>query len=349
MTTQKTPVRPLDAGELRAQRLITTIAVVLPVLSGVLATAVMASWRADLPAEVITHWGTAGEPNGWMGVGWAILMPLFFAVGLGLLMGLMTRHSYRTGGSRGNVALLGAVSMGVPGLVSILLLATTVRQRTGPGQSDAAALTPILVIAGVWAVLTVVAGILLARIPARELGPDHEGTEPIIGLAANERAVWIGSARMRPLGEILISAVVYLPLLFIAYTLITGPGRMDAALWILALVCVILGLVSSTLAWRVRVDQTGVVARAKFGFPVFRVPLSQVASARVIDVDPTRDFGGWGLRSGGRGRFGIVLSSGPALEIRRRSGSSLVITTSDPATAAALLNALTRRAENGTA
>jgi hypothetical protein len=56
-------------------------------------------------------------------------------------------------------------------------------------------------------------------------------------------------------------------------------------------------------------------------------------------VEAIGTFGGWGLRWAGRGRIGIITRSGPALEVRRHDGSSLVITVDDAAAAAALLTA----------
>ena len=64
----------------------------------------------------------------------------------------------------------------------------------------------------------------------------------------------------------------------------------------------------------------------------------------MVDVSPFAEFGGWGYRVGRGGRVGIVLRSGPALQVERTGGRSLVVTVDDAATGAALLNTLAARA-----
>jgi hypothetical protein len=79
------------------------------------------------------------------------------------------------------------------------------------------------------------------------------------------------------------------------------------------------------------------------GLPVIRVPLSDIASADVATIDPFGQFGGWGIRYGFGGRVGIILRSGEALEVIRKSGRSIVITVDDAESAAALLGGLIAR------
>ncbi|MNY73206.1 hypothetical protein D3C86_2119390 [compost metagenome] len=55
------------------------------------------------------------------------------------------------------------------------------------------------------------------------------------------------------------------------------------------------------------------------------------------------EFGGWGLRLSTDRRFGVVLRSGEAIEVLRRSGKRFVVTVEDAATGAALLEALVER------
>ena len=80
------------------------------------------------------------------------------------------------------------------------------------------------------------------------------------------------------------------------------------------------------------------------GLPRFTVPLADVASVSVVQIIPMAEFGGWGIRMGIDGRFGIVLHTGPAIQVVRRSGKTFVVTVDDADTGAALLTALASRA-----
>ncbi len=82
----------------------------------------------------------------------------------------------------------------------------------------------------------------------------------------------------------------------------------------------------------------GVVA-CVLGAPRFRVPLAEVAGVTVLQVNPMGEFGGYGVRAI-RGRTGIVLRRGPAIDVERTSGRHLVVTVADAAAGAALLQAL---------
>ena len=56
-------------------------------------------------------------------------------------------------------------------------------------------------------------------------------------------------------------------------------------------------------------------------------------------MGPFGDFGGWGIRWGIDGRFGIVLRTGEGIEVTGENGRVRVVTIDDAATAAAVLSA----------
>lgn len=89
------------------------------------------------------------------------------------------------------------------------------------------------------------------------------------------------------------------------------------------------------------VGPNGLLARSIIGWQRLRVALADIAAAGVVEVDPMAEFGGWGVRwvigPRGKGRWGILTRRGPALEIVRRDGRSLVFTVDDSATAASVL------------
>ena len=93
---------------------------------------------------------------------------------------------------------------------------------------------------------------------------------------------------------------------------------------------------------RVTVDRRGLrVCLGPFRWPRVRVPAEDIVSATAADVSPTQ-FGGWGYRilPGARG---VIIRSGPALIVTRRSGGRFVVTVDDPTTAAGLLNGFAER------
>lgn len=118
-------------------------------------------------------------------------------------------------------------------------------------------------------------------------------------------------------------------------------GGEPAAAWTLlatgALVLVALG---ATASFRVRVDEGGLSVDSVLGLPRFHVALADIQAVRVTHVEPLSQFGGWGLRFGGGGRFGIVLRKGPAIEVDRAGKGPVVVTVDDADTGAALLDAL---------
>jgi hypothetical protein len=87
----------------------------------------------------------------------------------------------------------------------------------------------------------------------------------------------------------------------------------------------------------------------RIGLPTFRIPLAEIRSAAVTDVQPLSGYGGWGVRFGLNGRVGIILRAGEALEILRTKGHSLVVTVDDAISAAALVNALVEQRASGLA
>ena len=95
--------------------------------------------------------------------------------------------------------------------------------------------------------------------------------------------------------------------------------------------------------WRVRADRRGFAVRGILGWPQVSIPASDVAEVRVIQVNPTADFGGWGWRWAPGNRTGIILRAGDAIEVTRRNGKRLVVTVDDAETAARVVQTLATR------
>ncbi|WP_157555587.1 hypothetical protein [Herbidospora yilanensis] len=66
---------------------------------------------------------------------------------------------------------------------------------------------------------------------------------------------------------------------------------------------------------------------------IWRIPLRQIETAEVIEVDPS-DWGGWGWRVRSLKRHAVIIRKGPALLVALRGGGELIVTVDDAATGA---------------
>ena len=157
---------------------------------------------------------------------------------------------------------------------------------------------------------------------------------------------WRRTATISRGGAITLSLLFGLALAVMIVGAVMGfraEGRVPIPLWIaLAILVPVTAVAFASLRFDVRIDASGVLARAPFGWPRARVPLEKITSADVVQVSPLADFGGWGWRTVGAGD-GIVLRAGEAIRIGRERRSDLTITVDDAATAVAVLEAHRRR------
>ncbi len=93
-------------------------------------------------------------------------------------------------------------------------------------------------------------------------------------LAPEERAVWLATTR---------TTVGALVVIIIAITLVLGASvfvtvQTDGGAWFLLVApALLLALALLTTSWRVRVDENGLVVRSVMGWPVYRVPVAEIA------------------------------------------------------------------------
>lgn len=312
----------------------TLLGLVLP-LALLTASAVVAfSWRDDLPNPVATHWDAAGDVDGFGSLAASVAVPL--GIGVALTVGFWLVGLF-LGQSASNRRMAVGVSAGMATFLGATLLGTLSVQR---GLDDAAQVSgagaAIAVALGAGLVAGALAGLVAprdARQPARTpVSPD----DPRAPLGADERAAWIRTARGGP--GLAVGGVAVVGTLVLV--VVTG-------FWWMILVPVVLGLLmAAMMSWTVTVDATGLEVRSALGLPRTFVPLDEVEGAHEVQVDPFREFGGWGWRAGRGGRVGIVVRKGPGLEVERTGGRSLVVTVDDAAAGAALLTSLADRARN---
>lgn len=337
-----TPTRPTRTGLITA--LIVTFALVVPLIAVAASALILRSWRDDLPAQVIAQWSFAGEPSRWADTRWEPLVLLLLCGGLVAFFGIIALYMARSGSIRAGAVPATLMSGVIGAAISATFLSTTVLQRTGAGQDDPAALVPILIGGGAFALVSVIGSVLLWR-ASPSVGIDAEAVVPgpELTLPEGARAVWLGRARLNVAAQVVLALVVLYVLGWLVWALIVAPQQEITIAISTAIALVVVLAVLSMLSWRVRVDRTGLHARALLGLPATHIPLGDIAQAHVIEVSPLRDFGGWGWRAGRDGRVGIVLRAGSTLEIERSDGRRFVVTIADAETAAGLINTLVRR------
>ncbi|MFG6502671.1 DUF1648 domain-containing protein [Microbacterium sp. P05] len=314
------------------------VAVVLPLLVTAVGVAVQVFVLPRLPDPVAIHWSASG-PDGF-GAPWS-LAALIAGVGVGLtaLFAAIAFTSARGGEWSTVNRALGAM---VAGFVPFLVVAVTWSTVMQAGLADAAEApgSGLALLGGLLVAvpLAAVGWFLQPRAPRRT-----QALTPAVQLVLDphERAVWLGTARMTPRA---VALVLVIPLALILVALAVLPADQGAALLLLAVAAGTVILALGVTAFRVRVDDRGLSVRSLLGLPRFRVGIDDVAGAASVTVDPLAQFGGWGLRWGAGGRFGVVLRGGEALEVARRDRSPFVVTVDDADTAASLLQALRTRA-----
>lgn len=323
--------------ELRRPAVLGTILFGYPLLSALIGATFMVVWAPQLPEPVATQWN-GDQASSTMPLIGAIALFLIVQLGDGALFGLIGLHGLRTGmpmrAARGVAALTTAITT----FIAVLMPATIGLQR---GLADAAESDGGAV--GLWAGIAAVAAAASAGIAALLL-PRQPDPEPVereeqpasLRLSAQERALWI--ARMRaPDGLI---AVLVLPILACAALplLLDGPP-------VLSLVPLLVAAAAGLLCcWRIRVDHRGIAVRSLAGWPGWTFRLDDIVAARVVEVNALGEFGGWGVRFGRDGRWGLILRSGQALEVQRVGRRRFVVTVDGADDAAALLNGLRERA-----
>jgi hypothetical protein len=152
-------------------------------------------------------------------------------------------------------------------------------------------------------------------------------------LSADERVIWTATVRMRGTDEVTAVAAA---LVAVAVVLTGLPVLLGFLL--IPVLLLVLG------RWRVTVDRTGLWARSLLGAPRTGVALGEMVRADVVRLHPLREFGGWGIRSDLKGRYGLVLRAGDAIAVQRAGGGVFVATVDGADDAVALLNGLADRA-----
>jgi hypothetical protein len=317
------------------------IAVWLPVALVALGVAVQLLLLPQVPATIAVHWNASGEADRFAPAWTQPIATLVFGLGLPLLIALTSVPGLRRGDHGPTYRLMGATAAAMSAMVSVALTWTLAMQAGLDSAADAPAVWPALVASLVAAAVVGVAAWFLQPRDESEGAVTPPATP--LDLSAHEQALWMRTTSIARGAAIAIFAGVLVIAVSAAVAGVTGADPL--LVWFLVGVAVLLlALAATTLAFHVRVDDSGLHVESVLGIPRFHVPLGDIESAARVDVNPMGEFGGWGLRQSTGRRFGVVLRAGEAIEVLRRGGKRFVVTVDDAATGAALLEALVSRA-----
>ncbi|MER6788879.1 DUF1648 domain-containing protein [Streptomyces sp. NPDC000658] len=297
-------------------------------------TVLFAMTRHQLPDRMATHYRLDGQADGFTGRG------AFMATSTTLLAGVAAIMAVLVGRATARSGWLLVTAYAVAGLMGSLFVSVQLVNHGAHGDASAARLSPWhLAVSVTVAAACAGVGLLVSRaLGSRD--PDSPSAHPARPglaegeLADGELAAWAHATGSRPLGALGLvltaAAVALLPF--------TGPAA-AAPLLLGGLPCLCFARLYVTVG-----RQGLTVAPGRLPWPRIRLPLESLTGASHRHVDALGDFGGWGyrVRSGGSG---VILRSGPTLVVRRAGGREFAVTVDDPATAAALLNALIARRE----
>lgn len=309
--------------------------ITLPALLAAAASVIGMLLTPDLPETLAVHWGFDGTVDRVDGLGSfigivAVLVPAFIAA-----MVAFSITALRAGTSQLFVRSVVGMSIWFGFFVSVSIFLSVQSQRgvaDVEAQPVSSALVPLLV-GFVVAVAAAAIGMLVT--PKVPVTTRHRAEALGIELTAGEQAYWSGTAHSprgyiaAPIGSILLIVVVF--------TLAGFPA------WLTVIVSLVLGSLFTLISWHVVVDRRGLTVTGALGFPRFRIPLDDVVAARATTLNAFSEFGGWGLRIGRSGEWGVVVRSGDTIEVERKRGAPFVVTVDDAATGAALLTSLARR------
>lgn len=335
--------RPIQAPSIRrARTAFLWVGLIVPLTLLALSAAVIAAWLPQLPDPAATHWGAEGVDG--FGPRWMVLLTPLIGASVVLLLAIVTLATSRgRSGPRWSqtARFLGAMNLGLGAFLSATALATTGVQRGLSDAADAGDIGPWM-LAGFALLLGLgVAGWFLQ--PRAESPPTRAAEPAAVPLSENERAAWFGVVSIARGGQVTLGILALVLFGATAFTVARAPGAPLSWIALIASFAVLLAI-GCGLAFRVRVSDAGLQVRSLLGWPNTRIALADVAKVEVVDVNPFAEFGGWGWRLGLDGRRGVVLRTGPALQVTQESGRVFVVTVDGAAEAAAVLEGLRARA-----
>ena len=315
------------------------IGTVLPILISLVGAALAITWLPDLPDPVAIHWGRGGADG--FGSAWVlILIPVGITGGFTLVTELALTASRRSGTLTSNDKFLIVTRHFLSVLLTVGTIGSLAVQRGLENAEDAPDIAGQLLVGAIGGVLLSAAVwfILPKAVPSRV----EDETEAMpIELAADERVFW---ERTVHISGAVVALIVVILVFALGVTILVSLNSTEGVPFALAITLFVIILTTGMSFWRVRADRRGVLVRGALGWPRVSIPNADIAEVRIVEVNPTADFGGWGWRMAPGRRTGIIMRRGPGIEITRKDGRRLVVTVDDAQTGAGVIKTLTSRA-----
>ena len=349
MSAARTPVPGDDPAVLERERRSRFRAFVLgvaaPALISLLGAVVLTLWMPRLPERVVRQWDFSGQPTSTMDPAMLWMLPaLFTAIGLGI--GLWHARAVTADGGYGSdarTAVAMAPAFTLLGWLVILGIAGSQLDRPAPAAPVENPLLTMLVTPAL-ALAVFFAG--RAWLPKSTL-PKAEPLTPVpLPRSDRQQLAWsarIGFPRLGMIGLALVPAAVF------GTALVLGVGRGAGTELVVVAAAALIAVTGVFLVgvWRVTCDRSGLTVRHPLGWPSVRIPIADIDRVRVVRVQGISEYGGFGYRRASGGRTGVILRSGPALEVTRRNGTSFLVTLADAETAASVLESYRRELSGG--
>jgi hypothetical protein len=327
-----------DQHSLPGRRRLLFVGTVMPLVIATAGAILGITWLPDLPDPVATHWGSEGADG--YGSAWTlILIPL----GITLIFTAATEFIGRSARIERGLTSNDKVLIVTRHFLSVLLTTGTIGslavQRGLTDATDAPDIAgPMLAGAAGGILLAVAVWFVLPRaVPA---GFESQPEVEPLDLAPTERVYWARTVHISGAVVALIAVVVVLSVGVAIVASFSAQNGIPVVVWVTSFVVVVsIGM----SFWRVRIDRRGLSVRGLLGVPRVTIPAAEIREVRVVDVNPTADFGGWGWRWAPGRRTGIIMRRGQAIEVSRRDGRRLVVTVDDAENAAAVLQTVRSR------
>ncbi|MDN4476713.1 DUF1648 domain-containing protein [Demequina sp. SYSU T00192] len=312
----------------------TAVGVVTPAVLCAVAVGLELAVIGDVPDPVATHW-SGSSPDGFASPALVPVMTVVVGGVLPIVLGASGLRSIRRGERGFVLRFMPAVAAGLATLMAVLMVGSLLIQR---GLDDAAQAPSVLPTMwwGLGSALVVGALGWLVQPRHEERRREAVAARPL-SREPGERTVWVGRAELSPPALAAIVAGVLVAVVAAVANWLVGD---EAVAWIVTGLAVLLAfLAASFTVFHVRIDPTGLTVRSAARIVRMRVPAADVEVAAPTEVSGLAQYGGYGIRSV-PGATGVIMRSGPALEVTRRGGRRFVVTVDDPTTAAAVLAAV---------
>ncbi|MEO6941681.1 MAG: DUF1648 domain-containing protein [Terrimesophilobacter sp.] len=317
------------------------VGVMVPVIIGVTATILMVTWLPTLPDPIAVHWSGAGADGFGPAIPFVIL-PAIIAVTYSSFAVAWAWRPSPSGRLTWNQKVVLAIGVWLSTMLSFGFGTSVALQRGLADAHSAPEVGPALAIAAVIGLVLAVAAWFI--LPRGESVDEPGAAAKPVDVRGSERVSWSRPTRLGTTPMLVIGLVIVVALATVAASVLATPKwTLQGAITI----AVVVVLAITNFWWRVSADRRGFLVKGLFGWPRKRIPLENISSVRVVDVHPTRDFGGWGWRWAGDGRSGVIMRPGPGIEVTQKNGKRFIVTVDDATTGAGVLVALVKQRARG--